>query len=107
MIIDGRDPIGSLKWKKLKFDFYFFEQYFYIPISSSVTISSVEPTRFSPWQTYWPISESDMESKSRIPFECWFDNVNNVISFLNQYSKHRKILIHKYISMKSLSIGNS
>jgi len=109
MVIDGGDPIYFLKRKKLNLYFYFFEQYFYIPRSSSVTISSVKPTRFSPWQTYWPVSESDTESKSRIPFECWFGNISNVISFLNQYSKYRKIFIHmkRKNSMISFSMNNS
>ncbi len=103
MRIDGGDSIGSSKRKKLN---VYFEQYFYIPMTSSVTISSVKLTRFCPRQIYSPVSDSDTESKSRIPFECWFGNINKVVSFLNQYLKHRKILIHKEIYMKSLWMSN-
>ncbi len=83
-MIDGADP------QKEEINSFFFKWYFYIPRNSSITISSVKPTRFCPRQTYSPTSESDIESKSRIPFECWFGNVINILSFLNQYLRYKE-----------------
>lgn len=59
--------------------------------NSSLTISSSNPTRFCPRQTYSPLSDSDIESNSNIPLECWFDRVISVTSFLNQENSSLQI----------------